>query len=112
MNRIGRKQSQTLEDKIVASSTALSEPDASHIRLSSIGKQGMDRNRLLRDRDGKKESLSESVDHTLGERGRPYYLESIQVFQEFSLGGDNGKREEWDLLLLSLLCIRKILVAV
>ncbi|GMP29862.1 hypothetical protein CsSME_00004792 [Camellia sinensis var. sinensis] len=59
-----------------------------NIRLSSIGKQGMDRksDRALRDRDssGKKESLSESVDHTLGDRdrGTPDYLESIQVLKE------------------------------
>jgi len=48
----------------------------------------MDRksDRALRDRDssGKKESLSESADHTLGDRGRgtPDYLESIQVLKE------------------------------
>lgn len=53
----------------------------------------MDRksDKALRDRDssGKKESLSESVDHTLvGDRGRdtPDYLESIQVLKEWSLG--------------------------
>ena len=43
-----------------------------------FNRQGMDRksDKALRDRDcrGKKESLSESVDHTLvGDRGRPYY---------------------------------------
>lgn len=49
----------------------------------------MDRksDKALRDRDssGKKESLSESVDHTLvGDSGRdtPDYLESIQVLKE------------------------------
>lgn len=58
--------------------------------LSSIGKQGMDRksDRALRDRDssGKKDSLSESVDHTLGDRDRPDYFESRQVLKEWSLG--------------------------
>lgn len=59
-----------------------------HIRLSSIGKQGMDRksDKALIDRDssGKKKSLSESVDHTLGDRdrGMPESLESIQVLKE------------------------------
>ncbi|KAM7459989.1 hypothetical protein LguiA_036011 [Lonicera macranthoides] len=42
--------------------------------------------RALRDRDssGNKESLSESVDHTLGDRdrGMPDSLESIQVLKE------------------------------
>lgn len=47
----------------------------------------MDRksDKALRDRDssGKKESLSESVDHTfVGDRDRPYYCESIQVLKE------------------------------
>jgi hypothetical protein len=47
----------------------------------------MDRksDRALRDRDssGKKESLRESVDHTLGDRdrGTPDYLENIQVYK-------------------------------
>jgi len=63
-----------------------------HIRLSSIGKQGMDRksDRALRDREncGKKDPLSESVDHTLGDRDRdpPDYFESRQVLKEWSLG--------------------------
>lgn len=49
----------------------------------------MDRksDKALRDRDssGKKESLSESVDHTFvgdRDRDRPYYCESIQVLKE------------------------------
>lgn len=48
----------------------------------------MDRkfDRALRDRDssGKKKSLSESVDHTLGDRdrGMPESLKSIQVLKE------------------------------
>lgn len=61
-----------------------------HIRLSSIGKQGMDRksDRALRDREncGKKDPLSESVDHTLGDRDPPDYFESRQVLKEWSLG--------------------------
>lgn len=64
-----------------------------HIRLSSIGKKGWIgslSDRALRDRDssGKKDSLSESVDHTLGDRDRdtPDYFESGQVLKEWSLG--------------------------
>lgn len=65
----------------------------------AVPSRGRKSDRALRDRDcrGKKESLSESVDHTLvGDRDTPYEIKKYTSVERVK-SGDNGKREEWDL---------------